>query len=310
MNPPLTGQSQIPDLSRVSYFDGQRLAALDLNAAGFVQRELRWLHNRSLHGWGIGFGFSVAGAKGDTQVGVGPGYAVDCLGREIVLTESLTRAVPARAQDANGKALVYYLVAAYPDDSKLDVIERRLGECDTAGAVRLRESAAIYWKSAADQSGENGLEIVLAKASIFNCQLATSLSLDQRRNARASQQPMLGAGATSPGATPWETWERPDGEFAGVKTFVDTSGARFGVAPVYQAQLRGSRFMEVDEQPLVVDGNAVVDDVRRGSFDLYVLLQPGAVLSGDNIVNPSDFSGNILEFAQTEWWVEWMGAEA
>src|SRR5215212_10120473 len=93
------GNIEIADLNRVAFFDGQRLAADDLNGAATVQRELRWLHNRSLHGWGIGLGFAVSGAKGDRQVTIGPGYAVDCRGREIILTETIKKAVPARADD-------------------------------------------------------------------------------------------------------------------------------------------------------------------------------------------------------------------
>src|SRR3954466_2133663 len=93
-------QTSIPDLDRVAFFTGQRLEAEDLNDAGAQQRALRWLHNRSLHGWGIGLGFAVSGNKGDRQVRIGTGYAIDCLGREIILAEVTTKPVPARAGDA------------------------------------------------------------------------------------------------------------------------------------------------------------------------------------------------------------------
>src|SRR5688572_8670581 len=122
-----SGQADIPDLSRVTFFDGERLAAADLNEAATVQRELRWLHNRSLHNWGIALGFAVSGAKGDRQVQVQQGYALDCRGREIILTETINKAVPARAGDSQGKPITYYLVAAYPDDARLTVLERRQG---------------------------------------------------------------------------------------------------------------------------------------------------------------------------------------
>src|SRR5262245_49690929 len=91
------GSIDIPNLSRVDFFDGQRLAAGDLNDAATVQRELRWLHNRSLHSWGIGLGFAISGAQGDRQVQIGPGYALDCFGREIILTEPIAKAVPTHA---------------------------------------------------------------------------------------------------------------------------------------------------------------------------------------------------------------------
>src|SRR5215831_635200 len=86
-----TGGGTIPDLSRVAFFDGERLVAEDLNAASALQREVRWLHNRSLHTWGIALGFAVNGDKGAQQVTVSPGYGIDSLGREVILTESLTK---------------------------------------------------------------------------------------------------------------------------------------------------------------------------------------------------------------------------
>src|SRR5918996_6138934 len=85
----------IPDIERVTFFTGQRLTEKDLAALQRANRELRWLHNRSLHSWGIGIGLAVAGERGDSAVTVEPGYGVDCLGREIILTERRGIPVPA-----------------------------------------------------------------------------------------------------------------------------------------------------------------------------------------------------------------------
>ena len=49
--------NDIPDLERITFFAGQRLLARDLGDLQRADRELRWLHNRSLHTWGIGIGF-------------------------------------------------------------------------------------------------------------------------------------------------------------------------------------------------------------------------------------------------------------
>src|SRR5215475_4696074 len=89
--------------TRVVFFDGQRLEADDLNSAADQMRQLRWLHNRSLHGWGIGLGFDATGNAGDRQVTLKPGYAVDCIGRELVLTNPITLAVPARSGNDQGQ---------------------------------------------------------------------------------------------------------------------------------------------------------------------------------------------------------------
>jgi len=333
---PLFGNgSDVPALNRVTYFDGERLAANDLNDAATVQRELRWLHNRSLHTWGIGIGFAVSGKKGDRQVTVAPGYAIDCMGREIILTEALAKAVPAKSAKT-----ICYLVASYPDDAALTVTEQRAGECGTDGAVRLQERADIHWKIQGEQTVESGREIVLAQATIENCQLSAPLSLDQRRNARASQQPYIAAGETPAGNTPWELWTvtnsapttpAPTGTpspplILGVKTTVDTASARFGAVPEYQAQLYGPRMIDLPPSTfspgslvstndglrmLVVDGTGVVDAPDRNSFDFYVLMPRNF---SPSINNPGFFSTDagsslLLTLIQRNWSVVWVGVE-
>jgi hypothetical protein len=84
-------KADIPELERVTFFPGQQLSAADLTEFERANRELRWLHNRSLHGWGIGIGLGVTGERGDGRVLIDAGYAVDGLGREIILTEKCAR---------------------------------------------------------------------------------------------------------------------------------------------------------------------------------------------------------------------------
>jgi hypothetical protein len=326
-----TGQASIPDLSRVTFFDGQRLAAEDLNAAATVQREFRWLHNRSLHNWGIGLGFAVSGAKGDKQVQVAPGYAIDCRGREIVLTESITKAVPARAGAADGGPLVYFLVAAYPDDASLTVLEERQGECGADGAVRLQERAAIYWKAQGEQTVVQGMEIVLAQATVQNCQLAAPLSTDQRRNARPNQQPYVAAGQSNP--TPWTVWTVAGSPIivpttgiassgnvvVGVQAVIDTSAGRFGSTPEYHAELRGARFLEANAgsfdnpQAFYLDGLAFLSDPKPASFTYNVIMPRAVTLLGGVPINIpwlfDDPDAHLRAVVRAFWSVVWVGVE-
>src|SRR3954453_3289773 len=110
-------------IERQRFFDGQRLFADDLQQIEGFNREMRWLHNQSLHQPGIGNGFAVSGRKGDRQVGVGPGYAIDDLGREIVLTSPRTIPVPPVAGDVAGKPKRYVLTVQYPSDEDLEEVE-------------------------------------------------------------------------------------------------------------------------------------------------------------------------------------------
>ena len=317
-----SGGVNIPDLSRVAFFDGERLAAGDLNAAATVQRELRWLHNRSLHSWGIALGFAATGDKGAQQVTVSPGYGVDCLGREVILTETLTKMVPARSDNGQGKPVVYYLVAAYPDDNALVVLQEREGECGTAGAVRLQERANVYWKAQGEQTLLAGFELVLAQAQVQNCQLAAPLSVDQRRSARPSQQPFVAAGATDAGGTAWRVLTARSSAgldvTIGLQTTVDTTAARFSTPPVYQAMLAGNRYMRGptigNSAVYLLDGSTSVSASSRNSFVFSVLMPRDLVSATPTIaINPGglfdEATTTLLQLAGDNWWVEWVGME-
>src|SRR4051812_48245750 len=111
----MNNTDDIPLLERPSFFHNQRLTADDLTAAQTYNRELRWLHNRSLHSWGIAFGFAISGPRGAQSVKVQPGYAIDCVGRDLVLDAALEMPIPAIASDSNGSPAVYYLTISYAE---------------------------------------------------------------------------------------------------------------------------------------------------------------------------------------------------
>src|SRR5512134_1843197 len=106
-------------VERLSFFNGQRLFDTDLQAIEAFNREMRWLHNQSLHQPGVGRGLAVSGKRDEREVRIGPGYALDSLGREIVLTRERIEPVPPVASDAGGKSVFFDLADSYPDDSLL-----------------------------------------------------------------------------------------------------------------------------------------------------------------------------------------------
>src|SRR5262245_1282002 len=136
----------IPELERITFFPGQRLHAEDLSEVQRIDRELRWLHNRSLHTWGIGEGFGVTGEAGESAVSIEPAYGIDCAGREILLTKSRNKPIPAVAGDQKGEAVEFFLTAEYQDDAAQAVLERRPGICISGGSIRLAEEPLIRWK--------------------------------------------------------------------------------------------------------------------------------------------------------------------
>jgi hypothetical protein len=78
-------------IKRLNYFKHQFLRASDFIDEQRYHLQMRRLHNRSLHTWGIaGAGLKVSAVQGATAVKVAEGMAVDSQGREIILTEDKT----------------------------------------------------------------------------------------------------------------------------------------------------------------------------------------------------------------------------
>lgn len=304
--------SDIPNLQRPAFFDGQRLLATDLNTTQAFHREMRWLHNRSLHNWGIAFGYEVSGRRRQRVVQVQPGYALDCQGRELVQSEALEVAVPAVAGDAEGGPVVYYLAASYAEDEDLPP-EIRAGVCDSSGAVRRPEQPLVRWVDPND-GYRFGYDVVLASIEVKDCQLASDVSAAVRRDAVPEQQPYIAAGQTVAGDTQWRLW--PDGNNpAGVATTVSTTSAGFRGTPRYQAHVIGERILPDSE--IVIDGYAQIAAATAFSFDLVVLLPQGE-LSGGAILNPAfaintelppQLRSNDADEGGVGWYVVWMGVE-
>jgi hypothetical protein len=292
----------IPQLERISFFAGQQLTAGDLTALETANRELRWLHNRSLHAWGIAAGLDVTGQRGDSSVTINPGYGIDSLGREIMLTGRQIKTVPAVPGPQTGEEAIYYLVAAYQVDSNQQkAAERRPGVCLPGGTVRLTEEPLLDWRL--DEFHE-GRELVLAKAWIRNCQLSRPLSLSERRYARPSQQPYIAAGQTLLGGTNWQPLSIQN-QIAGVSTHVDTSAASFRTTPAYVAHIVGDRLLQQTGVLLAVF--AAVVDAKPDQFTLQVLLPDFGQNSGVNQPLPAQFEDAAKN--DLKWYVVWMGIE-
>jgi hypothetical protein len=177
-------------------------------------REMRWLHNKSLHQPGIGIGYAVSGLKGESEVKVGPGYALDADGREIISTQTQTLQVPPVASDAKGRSVFYDLTVSY-QETDLEEVERREGLCDTSGAVRLREAPVFCWvRLNSDSAGnltpegrfvkdiQDGKKIILTRVEVLNCKLQQVISINQRPSARPECGPRIVCETVDP--TPWK----------------------------------------------------------------------------------------------------------
>jgi hypothetical protein len=294
--------SPIPELERLQFFKGQLLTADDLTTLDSNNRELRWLHNRSLHNWGIGFGLDVHGARGDTFVTVNPGYAIDSAGHEIILTDSHQQPIPAIAGASDGSAATYYLVANYIDDSAQPTEEQRdATACYPGGSVRLSNDPAIRWKTTAQLNF--GVDVVLAQVSIQNCVLSQNPSAGVRRYSTCGEALYIKAAEVAAENIKWRPWLQ-DGVSIGFTAAIDTSAGKFQTTPSYIAQIIGNRRLSADS--LVVDFVSIADESPAG-FTLRVALPP---LLGD--VNPAsvtDPQSGPQTLRQLGWRVSWLGTE-
>ncbi|HEV2705515.1 MAG TPA: hypothetical protein VGV59_06295 [Pyrinomonadaceae bacterium] len=75
------------EIKRLNYYNSQFLKEDDFSDEQLYHNQMRRLHNRALHTWGIISGLDVRQVTGALKVAITPGIAIDRLGREIVLAD-------------------------------------------------------------------------------------------------------------------------------------------------------------------------------------------------------------------------------
>jgi hypothetical protein len=280
-------------LERIQFFNGERLFASDLQALEAFNREMRWLHNQSLHQAGVGSGFAVTGNVGDRQITITPGYALDSVGAEIILTQPFVLPIPSIANNGSGGSVFYDLTVSYPQDSDLKPSETREGicNCPPEGVVRLREEPVFCWVRLNDNplnrqpvdarlKGliQSGMFIVLAQIEVFNCQLRQPVSTAQQRSARPMRVPYIASGTATN-----VKWLAESSSTATVQALgftigfpyvatIDTSAGGFQGNPTYIARLSGARVDNTSSPSLLIDAliNISPAGVTPHSFDLEI----------------------------------------
>jgi hypothetical protein len=142
---------------RMNFFEGQLLRAEDLRTEQDYHRQMRCLHNRLLHGWGIVDGYGVEDDGG--TVLVGPGVAIDSLGRELVLPESARIELPPEA--AVAQQTLWYLLATWEEIPSAPVAVRE----EVAFSRWIERCAISISASAPDHDGRALLLAALTVAA-------------------------------------------------------------------------------------------------------------------------------------------------
>jgi hypothetical protein len=272
-------------------------------------------------------------------VTIGPGYAVDKQGREIILTHAQTLPVPPVASESNGQSVFFDLTIAYPADDDLEKVEFRRGVCQTQGAVRLREEPVFSWVRLKRQENADstpvamntqieseiaeGRRLVVARIEVLECQLAKDVSTAPRRSARPAQQPYIACGEDDVTGEP-----KLDKSLITIKHVVDTTAASFLATPCYSVRLVGDRVFSDATPPFVVLTTVVIREASNKSFTVEIMLLPlplDATTGGGQASTTSLTLGDTLtlniapnqatsdeakkKLAQRKWKLVWMGVE-
>jgi len=291
---------------RITYRDGQRLWARDLRDDTRRDEHMRWLHARYLHHtWGVALGYDIKLASSNTAVVLGPGYAVDRRGRDLLLAKGLLVPAPGAA----GSAL-YVLTIRHRNDPG---ITRSCGcgcACGCSGKRNpIEERPVISWKLPRDF--RPGDEVPLASTSVAGGVIQNGLDFRVRRHARRLVRPHIGWGSTDPGQTGWKrSNEKSHQPLA--QAVVDTSDAGFTKTPFYFAQLMGDFSGILDlvsaAEPwpntspvqLPVSSCSFIAQATAKNFTFEVFIERGFPVG-------EPFSPDQLETRQ--WTVNWMGLE-
>lgn len=90
-------------IERIRYFARQLLDEADFTQEQEYLRDKARRHNRMLHGWGVVSGLCVESGEAKGELTVGPGYALDWYGNEIVVDDEVT--VDLCSEDGDGNAV-------------------------------------------------------------------------------------------------------------------------------------------------------------------------------------------------------------
>jgi hypothetical protein len=237
----MTHDLEIP-FERVTYRRGQRLDARDLRDDQRRDARLRELHVRHLHDtWGIALGFEVtsvsdsrSGASREaTGILVGPGYAIDERGRDLLLPESVRPALPS----ADGR---FVLMVAYREDKDFQDPSGLPVHCFGDGLDLRTERVRFAWRT--PDEVRFGPEVPVVQITVANGAMNGAPDVRVRRYTQPFVRPHIDVRVTDEGRSGWRDWVEgaPSAQQGlGLELDVDTSEAGFLRTPFYFGALQG-----------------------------------------------------------------------
>jgi hypothetical protein len=211
---------------RLLHQHGEALLRRDFAAQSDQDDQLRWWHNRALHGaYGVSEGLSVSTLNPGGQAKVSPGVAFDAFGRELILEQR-------RIIDVPETGVEYLLVLSY--ERPPQTCGERLGGLCQDGPFA-HAGVRLQWVRRAAFSLADGVPLAILNERA-ECAERWSLPL-----ARSQARPRIGHGLVVVDDEfdfgPWteEMFEEPFQ--LGVQLEIDTSAAGFTAVPCYFVEL-------------------------------------------------------------------------
>jgi hypothetical protein len=119
---------------------------LTVEQSYFLQKGLR--HNRYLHGYGVAWGLVVNVSKGDTElVKIEPGFALDCFGNEIEITDAFEAAVDLAVRQKECFVVVRYEEFAFDEVPSLASVGQAASSKAELEQRRIKEGYKIYFEA-------------------------------------------------------------------------------------------------------------------------------------------------------------------
>ncbi len=145
--------------SRILYFEGRLLTASDFQAEQDYLRDKQRFRNLHTYGVGIVSGSSVKTQQGNATVLISPGYAIDALGREICMSETMECPLP---QDGERLFVCLTYVECEADPILMSSIETGLAGAKTVYA-RLEEGVEVMLEVTRPSTNSSTLPVALLR---------------------------------------------------------------------------------------------------------------------------------------------------
>ena len=156
-------------VKRLKYFTHQFLREQDFEAEQAYHIAMRRLHNRYVHGWGVVQGLEVR-KRGDREITVEPGVAIDAEGKEIVLSNPVVRDLSSFDRNSHTYIAIGYEETWEDSD--------RYSSGGIEGYTRVTESPQVVEKR--HEPARDGLMVTLARVHINENGIIHRIEMDFR----------------------------------------------------------------------------------------------------------------------------------